>query len=405
MTPYGAPANTYTAGSIPIFSLTGAVEPPASYDNPVTSWPVAGAWDFCAAFDTASCSLGALAGFSTEILPWQSLFLCSTDLNGPVNPNASAGQSPTTPNGIPDGEFELGLLAAVLNNTYALDPARTGGITNAQVLSTFEANFNYFKVLITEGLGNVQLNTPPSPPSDLRSLIPGLMPWYPGSLAVVLAGYATEGDAESLAALDALLGQSPLGGFLLPLPPAGGVGAYTTGFPGIFGPDGDADGDGFTNRQEYDHFNARGAAVTIAAQLDPTTTPLQQGPVIIACAAGGTIQANASCEALVPDLTPGLSATEAGGGRLTVTQSPAAGATVGRGDIPVILTVTDELGHFATCEALLTVADTTPPEITLNGDPVLTVDARANKCLQPGGDRRLRDEAPIEPANFERPLI
>jgi hypothetical protein len=38
-------------------------------------------------------------------------------------------------------------------------------------------------------------------------------------------------------------------------------------------------------------------------------------------------------------------------------------------------------------------------------DPVLTVDARANKCLQPGGDRRLRDEAPIEPANFERPLI
>ena len=56
-TAYGAPSG----GSFPVFSLT------PSLDEPVTAWPAVGAYDFCAAFDSVSCSLGALVSFSSDI--------------------------------------------------------------------------------------------------------------------------------------------------------------------------------------------------------------------------------------------------------------------------------------------------------------------------------------------------
>ncbi len=267
-TPYGA-SPTYTgptatgAGSIPIFALV------PNYDNPVTSWPAAGSWDFCAAFDTLSCSLGALSSFSTDVATYQNMTLCSSDLNGPPATGSTA-INPLTGNGIPDGEYELGLLAAVLNNSFALDPAKNGGITNADVMTAFQGNFNYFRVTTTMALASVPLNPPPAAPSDLRSMVPGLIPWMPASLATVLAGYATQGDGNSMAALNTLLGElSALGFQSQPELMA----RYITSFASIFGPDGDADGDGYSNRQEYNCFHSQGAAATIAAQLNPAITP------------------------------------------------------------------------------------------------------------------------------------
>ncbi len=257
--PYGASATASVAGSIPIYSLKPAL------DNPVTSWPAAGNYDFCAAFDTTACSFGALGALSTDAVIYQSLFLCSTDMNGPVNP---AGHIPLTANGIPDGEFELGLLAAVLNNTYALDPAKTGGITNAEVLTAFKDNYNFFRVLVTTGFASMPTG---GGVSDMRSLISTLCgPYLHTGLAMIFAGYATEGDAQSLSALNALIAELGPMGFQLP---AGGVQAHTTGFASILGPDGDADGDGSSNRDEYNYFKAQGAAVTIAAQLNPAVIP------------------------------------------------------------------------------------------------------------------------------------
>jgi hypothetical protein len=285
-TPYGAPV-TYSgspqtatgAGSLPIFALVVLPESsPPTYDYPVTSWPAAGSWDFCAAFDTASCSLSTISAFSTDIDAYVQYFRCGTDLNGPPDANPEAAAWPLTGNGIPDGEYELGLLAAVLNNTYALNPARTGGVTNAQVLAVFQANFNYFKVMLTKAWANVQINPPPAAPSDLRSMIPGLMPWYPSALVTILAGYATEGDVDSIAALNALIGlegqANPSALSLMGLQWAtGDVGAHTTGFSAILGPNGDADGDCFTNHQEYNYFHSQGAAATIAAQLNQSIYP------------------------------------------------------------------------------------------------------------------------------------
>jgi len=247
MIPYGADATATVAGSIPIFSLMPGL------DNPVTSWPTPGNWDFCAAFDTTACSLGALAGFSTDILTYQALFFCSTDINGPINTSGSG--LPVTGNGIPDGDFELGLLAAIMN--------RTSYPHCAEITAAYKANFDFFRVLVTTALANVPIK------GDLRPLVPSLAPYLANGLTTILAAYATEGDPETVAALDALINEL---GTIGVTPPSGGVAGNTTGFPAILSPSGDADGDGYSNRVEYNYFKSQGAAVTIAAQLDPATS-------------------------------------------------------------------------------------------------------------------------------------
>ncbi len=301
-TPYGAPATSSVAGSLPIFGLGSG----STYGAAVTSWPAAGNWDFCAALDTASCSLGGLGSFSTDIGTYAPLFLCITDINGPVNPSPPSGTLPVTGNGIPDGEFELGVLAAVLNNTYTLDPAKTGGVTNAQILTAYQANFNYFKGLVANALAHVPLN---GSATDVRFLVPSVAPYLPNSLTAVLAAYATEGNANTLAALDALLGALTQIGIT---PPPGGVASVTTGFPAILGPGGDPDGDKFTNYQEYAAFKSSGAAATIAAQFNAATVP----PVVPIT---GSIVINDNASA-TKDVAVTLTLTWGGGGGAGVTQ-------------------------------------------------------------------------------------
>ena len=245
-TPYGAPATATEAGSIPIFALTPTL------DNPVTSWPSVGAYDFCAAFDTTACALGGIVAVLSEFSIPHTLFMCATDINGPLNTDPGAAQ-PFAANGIPDGEYELGLLAAILNS-----PATPH---HAEVTAAFQANYDYFRQMVTAALANAPLK------ADLRNMVVNLCgPCMHTGLAMVLAGYATEGDSDTLAALDALIaGLAPLGF----TPPANGIATVTTGLPAILGPAGDADADGWSNRAEYNYFKAQGAAVVIAAQLDP----------------------------------------------------------------------------------------------------------------------------------------
>jgi hypothetical protein len=268
MTAYGADATATVAGSLAIFALVDYANQ-TDYDLPVTSWPVAGNWDFCAAFDTTACSLGALTSFSSDILQYQSLFFCSTDINGPVDPNPPSGGLPVTANGIPDGSFELGLLAAVMNDT--------ANPNNAAVVNAFKGNFDFFKVLVTTALANVPVK------ADLRGLVPSLAPYLANGLVTVLAGYATEGDAVTIAALDELIAQLGAIGIT---PPAGGVAGNTTGFPALLGPNGDADGDTSTNKQEYNYYKAQGSAVTIANQLNAAVFPPPVAEKVIIIGAG-----------------------------------------------------------------------------------------------------------------------
>lgn len=91
------------------------------------------------------------------------------------------------------------------------------------------------------------------------------------------------------------------------------------------------------------------------------TTP----PTINTCTGNQSVNADAACQAAVPDFTAGVSAAD-NCSTVTVTQSPLAGSTVsGVGPHGVILTATDASNNSATCNATLTLIDVTPLNITI----------------------------------------
>ncbi|MBK7876546.1 MAG: HYR domain-containing protein [Planctomycetes bacterium] len=86
-------------------------------------------------------------------------------------------------------------------------------------------------------------------------------------------------------------------------------------------------------------------------------------PSITTCAPAQSAVADGACSALVPDFTATTVATD-NCSVVTLTQSPAAGASVGLGVTNVTITATDGAGLTDTCSTTFTVTDTTPPFIT-----------------------------------------
>lgn len=98
-------------------------------------------------------------------------------------------------------------------------------------------------------------------------------------------------------------------------------------------------------------------------------------PVINTCAADSTIESDANGDALVPDLTGEITASDNCDANLAITQSPAAGSQITPGITVVTLTVGDDAGNEATCEANVTVVVGTGPVITAcAGDKSLIAD-------------------------------
>ncbi len=86
-------------------------------------------------------------------------------------------------------------------------------------------------------------------------------------------------------------------------------------------------------------------------------------PAIITCATNTTINADALCQAIIPDLTSQVVASDACGA-VTVSQLPLAGTIVGSGNHVVTLTVTDSANNQTNCSATVFVVDVTAPNIT-----------------------------------------
>lgn len=104
-------------------------------------------------------------------------------------------------------------------------------------------------------------------------------------------------------------------------------------------------------------------------------------PTIATCASNQSASADANCQAMVPDFTGGVSASDncTASGSLVITQSPTAGTLVGLGPTNVTITVKDAANNSAMCNATFTVNDTTPPSIV--GCPAnITSNTNAPNC-------------------------
>jgi hypothetical protein len=89
-------------------------------------------------------------------------------------------------------------------------------------------------------------------------------------------------------------------------------------------------------------------------------------PPTVSCPAGTTVSANASCQALIPDVRGGVTALDncTPAASLTKSQSPTAGSLVGLGTHTIMVTVTDAAGNSRQCQTTLTVIDTTAPTVS-----------------------------------------
>jgi hypothetical protein len=87
-------------------------------------------------------------------------------------------------------------------------------------------------------------------------------------------------------------------------------------------------------------------------------------PVITSTHNDQQIDANASCQASLPDYTGDVTATDNCDADLEVTQNPTAGTTISGTSNTVTLTVTDDAGNFAEVTFNVEVLDNTNPTIT-----------------------------------------
>lgn len=125
--------------------------------------------------------------------------------------------------------------------------------------------------------------------------------------------------------------------------------------------------------------NAAGETTCTATVNVVDVTP----PVITSpCPSGTSASAGSSCQAAVPNVTGGVTASDncTPAGSLTVTQNPAAGTLVGLGTTTITITVKDAANNSATCTTTFTVNDTTPP-VAVCKNITVALDANGNASI------------------------
>lgn len=167
--------------------------------------------------------------------------------------------------------LELALITECYDNP-SVDLRATGGIWHDRVVEAYDHNF----AQMVNDLGGED--------GVINTVLYGI--------PQLLGGYMTLGDDNSLALplLAGFAGQALVGSdwpivihYIVP--------ANYILLPEFFGPDGDADGDGWTNRQEYGYFASSGdyaadRAAYVAAALNPAVYP--EGLECIECVSTGS---------------------------------------------------------------------------------------------------------------------
>lgn len=98
-------------------------------------------------------------------------------------------------------------------------------------------------------------------------------------------------------------------------------------------------------------------------------TVVDNTPPSLTVPADSSAFANSSCQAAIPNVVSGSTASD-NCGSVTITQSPAAGTLVGAGAHSITVKATDAAGNHTDKTVTFTVIDNTPPTITLKGNAI-----------------------------------
>lgn len=297
--------------------------------------------DFCALMDGAYNLVTTKFAWLIDLLGDDAALLtmirCEiADLNGGIVDDMP------TPNGMLDGNYELRIIKELVQNPskYANLPSGTlpgqvrPGVNPTDVINAYNANY---QKLYTDGMNTFLTVTLPSLWPVLRGMYPQVPPLCtapntpPGcvdradivtlfrNLLMVLAGYATVGDdpsANTVATVASLLALCDVltQGSCLVDDIERDPNNYER-LPEFLAKDGDADGDGYTNYEEYVAFaDVKGPGdAFIEAVLNPSIYPGYVPPATekvkiyprgtIKVEEGGTID----LRVVVKDLTPPIS--------------------------------------------------------------------------------------------------
>src|SRR5205814_7687420 len=100
-----------------------------------------------------------------------------------------------------------------------------------------------------------------------------------------------------------------------------------------------------------------------SASCTTSFTVTDSTPPTVTCPAATGASAGAGCQAAVPNILSGVTASDncSSAGSITLVQSPTAGTMVGLGAHTITVTATDAAGNSATCTTSFTVTDNAPP--------------------------------------------
>ena len=114
---------------------------------------------------------------------------------------------------------------------------------------------------------------------------------------------------------------------------------------------------------------------TVVFTVNDTTAPTITVP------AGSSADANANCQAAVPDYAAASTASDNCDSTPTLTQSPAAGTMVGTGPHTVTVTATDDAGNHSSADVVFTVNDTTAPTVHAPADSSADADSSCRAAV------------------------
>src|SRR6185503_7012332 len=129
--------------------------------------------------------------------------------------------------------------------------------------------------------------------------------------------------------------------------------------------------------------------ITVTATHDATNsntctttfTVVDATPPSVTCPAGTSANADANCQAAIPNVLGGVTASDNCDPTLTLSQSPAAGTLVGLGAHTITVTVTDDANNSNTCTTAFTVVDATPPSVTCPAGTSANADANCQAAI------------------------